>query len=91
MEIRIVGIVSLALFTLTFFLQSYINFEYVRMPAKLSLARPTNISVITFLLMVLINIIKDQVLEKDDEGIMIRLIILNVSFLTHAVILIIKR
>ena len=41
--------------------------------------------------MVLINMIKDEVLEKDNEGIMIRLIILNVSFVTHAVILIIKR
>lgn len=91
MEERIGGLVVLALFQLTYALQAYLNFDFVRKVGGLSLSRTSNISVLSFMVIFLINILKFNLLTHDDNGRLISLVIMNISVGIHTIIFLIKR
>ena len=87
----IAGIASLTLFVKTICLQSYVNFDFIRSPAQWGTTKSSNILVLSFLSMVVINIVKEMFEMPSDSGDIVKLAIVNVTFGVHSILFLIKR
>ena len=64
---KITSGISLGLFQITICLQSYLSFGFVRNPNQWGTTRKSCLSVITFMIMVSTNILKDVIMDDSDD------------------------